>query len=356
MIRQVLLIGSLAAGLLITGCSQQVGASSTDIVTKALEKGKQVESYSAKGTFRFYDKDKLTEDAAFSEWMDAGNNKKKIEMTSNGKEIITVNDGKQLISYDKANESALTMDIGEDVLPTALTQREQLISMLEKMKKTHSFEVSGEEKVLGKDSYHIKVRENKEKSLMGDMDLWIDQKTWFVLKSTSVHGTIRTEFEYTDLQLGPSFAPDTFILNLPDSVKKTKIGDLAPAAKNVTIPEAELALGKPFLHSVDTGFDVVKMEMNEFKGVLNRNEVTAYYAKGDMPYYELSVFPVTGDVGKLDGEEIQVRGTKGEYLEQIKTIFWDEQGLRYNIMIQHPDVTKEQAIAFIEKMVLTKGK
>ncbi|MCR8645416.1 hypothetical protein NV379_22520 [Paenibacillus sp. N1-5-1-14] len=356
MMRQVLLIGSLAAGLFMTGCSEQIGASSTDIVTKALEKGKQVESYTGKGTFRFFDKDKLTEDATFSEWVDSSNHKKKSEMTTNGNQTITVNDGKQIISYDKAKETALIIEVGEDVLPTALSQREQLVSMLDKMKTTHNFEVVNEEKILGKDTYHIKVRESKEKTLMGNMDLWIDQKTWFILKSISYNGTARVEFEYTDIQFSPTFAADTFVLNLPEHVKKTPISDLMPAVKAVTTSEAEAALGKPFLLPVDHDLKLVKLELTELKGDLNRNEVTAYYEKDNTPYYEMTIFPTPEGSGTLDAEEIKIRGTKGEYMEQIRAFTWDEQGLRYSLMIQDPDVTKEQAMALIEKMVLSTSK
>ena len=83
-------------------------------------------------------------------------------------------------------------------------------------------------------------------------------------------------------------------------------------------------------------------------------EIALTYVKDDQQF-SLSVFK---PLEPLDTEEemIEVRGVQGSVmdLEVFKLIQWDEQGLRYNVMLDNPDVTIEQILPIIEQMEFTK--
>ncbi|QGS68244.1 hypothetical protein CV093_05335 [Oceanobacillus sp. 143] len=68
----------------------------------------------------------------------------------------------------------------------------------------------------------------------------------------------------------------------------------------------------------------------------------------------LSIFPTPAEEDmEIKPGEMKVRDNNAEYEEQINSIMWDEDGLRYSIIITNPDITIEEVIELTEKMVLS---
>ncbi|MFF0830677.1 outer membrane lipoprotein carrier protein LolA [Brevibacillus sp. NPDC003359] len=344
--------GSLLASLLLSGCGDGQTFSSDDVVTKMMERNKAVGSYYAEGIMNEYSEEKKVNETSFAEWYDANTGKRRFELKTNNNVVRGVNDGKQVITYDEAQKTALSMEMPNQGVFGSGTPKEQLIAMLEKVKSSHQIEVIGEEKVNGFDTHHLKATTRDKSSLFGDMELWVDQKTWQVLKSSATTGESKMNVEYTKIELSPSFDDKTFVLDLPPDIKVTPIEDLNPA-KKVTVEEAQAAMRAPFLYWEGTEFSLKGIDLNEWKGELNRNELTLNYMKGELPYFSLSVFPTPKANGstEMGGEKaIKVRGLTGSYMEEIHCITWDEKGLRYTALILHPDLTLDEMLMLTEKM------
>lgn len=342
----------MAASLFVGGCQDAQTFSAEDVVTKVLEGNKAVGSYYAEGIMNEYEGEKKIRESTIMEWHDAKTGKRRVEIRSGDNVTRSVNDGKQILTYDEALKTAFSLDAADVGELGAGTPKEQLIGILDKVKNTHKIELVGEDKVINLPVHHVKATVSEKGSLFGDIDLWADQKTWQVLKSTSTIGENKVEFEYTKLDQSPTFDKKTFVLDLPQDVKITSLSDMNPA-KKVNLEEAQAAVKAPFLYWEGSDMVLTEIELNEWKGEINRNELTLNYTKGDVPYFSLSVFPTPKegiDEGLLGEKPLQIRGISGSYMEQIRAVMWDEKGLRYTVMLEHPDLTVEQMVKLAKAM------
>src|SRR3954451_11267420 len=94
-------------------------------------------------------------------------------------ETESLNDGEKVIFFDRGTEEAFEMDVSEIGMLATLNPKEQFKMMIESMEETHDYEIVGEEKTLGFNTYHVQVNAKQDDGLLGDMELWVDQKTWF---------------------------------------------------------------------------------------------------------------------------------------------------------------------------------
>ncbi|GAB6926373.1 hypothetical protein JCM10914A_03560 [Paenibacillus sp. JCM 10914] len=342
----------LAVVTILSGCSGSLSASSEEIMSNVLQDSPGQENYKGEGEFKLYMNEELTDQFSFEEFASSDGKRKIITVDKRNEDQIsyTLNDGSRLLIYEEGGSQAQTLNIAGTELPVSQTQKEQLTAMLERMKNTHTFEVVGEEELLGHTTYHLKITANSKDSLLGDMELWVDQKTWFLVKSKSISGDVRSEVTYTALDFTPTFTEDTFTLDLPEGVDIVDIEAENPTQTG-TVKEAAAALGEPFLVFPDGDQTVETVEWNVYGGELNRTEVTVYYTNNGVPTLTLSVFDRPADA-ELNGN-VTVRGMPGEYTEEIRWLSWDEGELRYGILIDHPDLAKEDVMKQVEGMVLS---
>ena len=90
-------------------------------------------------------------------------------------------------------------------------------------------------------------------------------------------------------------------------------------------------------------------------GVEETGEISLKYLRNGEPEFSLSVMkPIVA----LDSEEdeIEVRGNIGSKmdLDYFKVLQWDENGLRYNIIFENPELTFEEVLQLTEQMELVK--
>ncbi|WP_042357665.1 LolA family protein [Bacillus rubiinfantis] len=329
--------------------------SAEEIMSKVLAEKDDSNSYYAEGIMKVTSNGKTTENISFKEY--AGDNGKRkmvsTDLLRQNHQAYAVNDGKQLISFETGSKKAYSMDLTDQEIPT-MTHKEQMMTMLEAMKDTHSKKVSGEERVNGFDTYHLKLTAKEKDNLLGDMELWIDQKTWFMVKLTSHVGDEKTEMEYKKIDFSPKFSANTFKLKLPESVKLTPM-ESEIGTKTGSLADAEKALGKPFLIFKDLTVD--KVEIDELKGEVNRTEITVNYMEQNIPALTVSIFPTPEGKGMaIKKGKWTVRGQNAEYEKTINGLMWDEEGLRYSLMILNPDLKMEKVIKMAEQMKLSSEK
>ncbi|WP_240421261.1 LolA family protein [Paenibacillus periandrae] len=346
----------IASLFVVSGCMDPTEATPADIVSKVLESQKKIDSYYAEGTMLVKQKGMDTEASVYKEWYDADSKKKRVDIRSSGQETVTsVNDGKQVIVYDRTKDSAFSMNITNDMGITSMTQREQLMNMLRAMQSTHKSEVVGEESILGMNTYHMKVSADSANTMLGDMEFWVDQKTWFILKSIASSGDFTIESTYTKVDFSPKYTDATFRVEIPKHIIIQSLQDINPI-REVTLEEGERALGQPFRVLHDKNVTLTKVEMHELQGEMKRTEITTYYARNNEPSFLLSVFKtpkdtsLEGDTGTLS---ISIRESKGKYLAEIHALVWDEEGLRYSLIAQNPDIPLEEVVERANRMELS---
>ncbi|MGP7818225.1 LolA family protein [Niallia sp. 01092] len=348
-VSMILLLG------LLSGCSETMTASADEMVTNVLDASKKTESYYGEGEIKVYEGDKLTGSMVFKDYTGAdGKRKYVIEDLKQHQKSVSVNNGENVITYEEGGDTAYSMSIKG--MPSLGTPKEQFTQMLEAIKKTHSYQVEGEEEILGLKTHHIKASAKSKDSILGDMEFWVDQKTWFVVKSITNSGESRSELEYKKLDFSPDFSEKTFKLDLPKHVKIKSIEE--ENKSNIgTVEEAEAALGQPFLLFNDRQAKLGQIVIDELKGEINRTEVTISYLNDQSGSFTLSIFPTPeGEEMKIGKSSTKVRGFNAEKMDEINSISWDENGLRYTIIVKNPDLSVDEVIKMTDQMKLSSEK
>ncbi|WP_026771530.1 LolA family protein [Sediminibacillus terrae] len=334
--------------VVITGCKGDVGVSSEEIFTKVLAESEEPLGYYGEGSVSIKDGE-TEEKTTFEEYAGRNGQRKVItEEPATSKRSIALMDGGSMTIYEEGSKTAQRMDLSPGELPASLTQKEQLLSMLDVVQGTHDTELVGEDTILDMETYHLKLT-SKEDGLLGDMDIWVEQENWFIVKMKQKAADIETNVEYTKLDLDPDFSDDTFLLELPEDVKVSDLeeGMAVPAS----LEEAEQALGTDFLLVDDEKQELDRIEMDKIGGEINRTEVTFYYLQDGVPSFSISVFPTPEGEGMSLGDgNLKVRGNDAEKMDEIRGITWDEQGLRYSLLMEHPDLTTEEVLQLTETM------
>lgn len=340
---------------ILGGCSKTMNVSAEEIIHNAIESEKDVDTYYGESKMKITEGEDVIEEATMKEYVGKdGKRKITTESKLNEQTTETLNDGEKLIVYEEGKDNAYEMDLSE-VDTGTMSPKEQIQTMLKSMENSHEYELVGEEKVLDLDTYHIKLTAKEKDNLFGDMELWIDQKTWFVVKTISETGDDKMEVEYTKLDFSPKFDDTTFTIDIPDGVEISSMEDnFAP--KSVTLEEVEETFGQPFLIIPD-GEDIQlnTIEMNDLTESIGRYEADLEYTSSeDVPMFFLTIFPTPeGDDMEITSDKHQIRGNNALIDEEISNIAWDEDGLRYSIIATNPDMSIEDMIALTEKMTLS---
>lgn len=343
----------IASGVLAltVGCSKETSFTSEEVISNILKDNKKVVEYYGEGTMVTFKDDKKSEEATFKEWA-ASDGKRKFQITDGKKnKSESVNDGKNVIAYDVNSKTAYKMKFENE--NQNMTEREKLVKQLEKLSKSHTYQVVGDEKVSSFDTYHIKVKAKTKDSLIGDFDLWVEKDTWVVIKSTFFTGDVKTETLYTKLDKSPKFDNKTFTLSIPKDVKIQSIEDIAPKPKEISQEEAEKMIGQPYLLWKNTPYTLDKIEVQSLKGEIKRDEFTFYYSKDQAPALTVSVFKTPSEKDTALKQTKPIRNTKGDLMKDINCITWDEDGLRYSILVENPQLSLDDVIKETKEMVLS---
>lgn len=355
--RKLVATALLTAIVILSGCTNETAWTPEEVINKALEAEKEITAYQAEGYIKVYEGDKLIENSTFKEFSDPSGPKMRME-TQEGEGVtsIVVNDGKEVVVYMSDRDEAYTIEASESNDMNSATNRELLLNLLEQVRESHTIETAGNEELAGVEVIHIVAAPKEKNTLLGHIEMWVDQKTWQVMKSLNVTGDIKSEMEYTSFDRSPVFDENTFVLELPEHVTKVPMESLSQP-NLITLEEARTTLNHPFLYWDESeDFTLDSIEHYEMGGELNRSEVSLNYAQDGIAYMLLSVFAAPEEDQDLfaGAEEITVRGVKGNYLEQIRYLSWDEDGMRYSLGLQHPDLTLEEALKLADEMVLHK--
>ncbi len=347
--KQTIRVGGLITlmTLSLVGCNSETSYSPQEIIDQSLQETQELASYYGEYTLDI-DESGV---ANVKEWMKDG--KRRIEMSVDGDHVIAVNDGKQIISYSKKENKATIISFENGELGDFMGQsaKDSAQVLLNLVKDSHDITIAGEESIAGRDTYHITAKAQKKNTLLGDVEVWIDKKTWLTLKTITTNAGNVTTQEYSKLDVNKKMEDKLFTFDIPKDATVEKI-DPQNQTSTATIEEVKEQLGNFLMVPEVNGLSIstiVDMKVKE------RPEFSFEFEKDDQPAFSVSVLKEVSneEFGNLGNEEeIQVRGKKGTCMDlgELFVISWSEDGYQYNIISENPEFTKEEILAYAEEM------
>ncbi|MBK3494219.1 outer membrane lipoprotein carrier protein LolA [Viridibacillus sp. YIM B01967] len=348
------LVGIMTVALV--GCSTEGSDFSPEqVIQNTLKDSKPIGTY-----YGEYDMTLSKEKMHVKEW-NGKDGKRRIEMWDEEakQQSISVNDGKNITSYNQAQNKGIVIPITDELKDgTQFSPKAQAEAMLKMVKDTHEISLKGEEKILGRDTYHLVAKEKDEKTLFGNQEIWVDKENWMALKYSMSGVSGGSEIEYTKLDFDAKIPDSIFTIELPKDAEIEKI-DSSKKAKTVTTKEMPNVFKKAFLYFPEK--DSLKIANVEVMDVVDHKELTINYEKDGVLSFSLSVFPTpkekVEDVGSLPGEkQTKIRGQKGLVMEEksFRVISWSEKGYNYSILPINPDLKIKDILKMTKDMKLVK--
>lgn len=347
--KKLLLASTLTTVLLLGACAEgESNLSPQEIIDQAVQETTSLTSY-----YGEYNMDMDGELLTVKEWVKDG--KRRIELQgSDNEHTISVNDGQQLTMLDLKSNTAQQYDFSSEGVSGIMGQspKEQASAMLNLVEDTHTIAIEGEEKIAGRDTYHI-VATAEEDSLIGDVEIWVDKENWMTLKSITSSADVEMVSEYTKFEINPEIDDTLFVLEIPEGVTVEQI-ETDVTFEQVELDEVKAKLGVAFLVFNENDLTLEGIQNYGFE---DRVEYAFDYSKDGEKWLALSILPTAEeptDDASLGGDKVTVRGVEGEQLTMgdFRMIAWDENGITYNVIIEHPGITFEEVYALIEKMEL----
>lgn len=347
-----------AAGLVaaltfsLVGCNTEGTYSPQEIIDQALQETKEPLTYYAEYKM---DMGEIGGEAQVKEWTKDG--KRRVEITAdNGEHIITVNNGSQVTLYDVVKNTVHKMDIDEGGPVLFQSPRDQAESLFNLVKDTHDVKMGGEEKIAGRDTYKIVAKAKKEDTLVGDIEVWIDKKTWVTLKTITNSAGNKMTSEYTKLDDSAKIDDVQFTIDIPEDAKVEEIS--GHESESVTLDTVKGEFGEFLMVPEENGLILEDISLD--KGIEGRLEYTFNYTKNSQKEISVTVFKASGSAPEVDptlGEkEIDIRGQKGTAMDEKKFryIGWQENGYQYGIMNENPERAIADLKAYAEQMIIVK--
>jgi len=326
--------------------------SAGNIIRNALKSEKTVKSYYGESEIKVYQGDELIENSIMTEYVSDDGNRKIISKDKiSRQETAAFNDGSKIIFYNKTLGEAYETEMGMTDMLRLSDPREQLKMMLDMTEDSHECFFVGEEPFLDLDTYHLKLKQKEDDSLFGDVDLWVEQKSSFIVKMTMESAASKIEMEYKEINFSPTFAEGIFSVNIPENIEISSLEKTMEPAE-VSLREAAETLGQNFLKFSEDDMKLVKVTLLDYRQSIGRFEVELEYETLEgTPLLSMSVFPTPEGPGMgLGRKNITVRGKKAKFEKMINGITWDEDGLRYSVIMHNPDVPIEDMISMAANM------
>ncbi|WP_427110173.1 LolA family protein [Lysinibacillus xylanilyticus] len=347
-----------AAGLVaaltfsLVGCNTEGAYSPQEIIDHALQETKEPLAYYGEYTM---DMGEIGGKAQVKEWTKDG--KRRIETTTeNGEHSIAVNNGSQVIMYDVVKNTVHKIDISKGGLDEFPSQRDQLELIFNAVKDTHDVKIAGEEKIAGRDTYKIVAKAKKQDTLIGDIEVWVDKKTWVTLKTITNSAGNKMTTEYTKLDDGAKIDNAQFTIDIP---KDAKVEDISvPESESVTLDTVKEQLGEFLMVPEGNGLTLEAISLD--KGIENRSEYTFSYAMNGQEDISVTVFKANSKATKeepiLGEKEMDIRGQKGTVMDEqnFRCISWQENGYQYSIFLANSKLTIEDLVAYAKQMTIVK--
>lgn len=338
---------------LLISCSNSK-VTTADVFQKGLDEKKEHHSYYME--VKMVTKEpKKKEEYTIKSWYEKDTHKNRMEVYQKGKkDSVYIFDGETTYYYDVKSKEVLTISGADFMQESDAFFAQRAMDTLVTLQKTHKINILGEEKVAKRQTYKIKAEPKKEGTLYQEQQLWIDQKTWLPLKLEASMGDINVKYEVTMIDYSPKFNEKLFVLKVPKDVVFKKLEDTM-SYQDVTLEEAKKAIGHPFLYLPNEA-SISMEKVEKFAMTIDGEKITEisiYYFKNNAPYFTMTFFEKTEELGEPLGlKEVTVRGKEGEMMDdQIRNLSWVEEELVYSIDFEDESLTLEDMLTLSERFV-----
>jgi len=329
---------------ILGGCSQGGSVSASEMMNEAIVSAERVQDFYGELETNFYPRQGEVERTTSKEWL-ANDGRRKVATHYHKEDytIISLADYQKQTFYDPAGKRAYVSDIEDQQEVSPYNPKDYMISLFEKVKDTHKLENKGDETLLGLKAMHIVLHKEEESSAHGEINLWIEQKTWLPLKYIEEVEEGRVEMIYTKVDFSPKFPPGTFTLKMPADVK---VESAQQRLQRVSLTKAKRMLGKAFLVFPST--KQIKLSQVMHDG--DTQEISLFYIDDqNKPLLTLTVQAAAADTERLKKGKWQVRRHQAAVFKETNRIVWDEGGLQYAVEISQPDNIKFEDIVSMAK-------
>lgn len=352
---------------LLSGCQLFSSLSPEQIVEKALAATEEPQiSYYGEMTLKGIGTigEELIEDVTMKEWHDGQWNRSEI-LSAEGEVIIVSNDEKvQLYLVD---EEVVYQTIGSELEAFSINPKEQLNNLLAILRDTHDVEMLGKEEIAKRQTHHLKATVRADSnSILGDLELWIDEEYWIPLKTKSKSGQIEMEMEYDVIDFGVTLSEDIFTLDVPENVVFENIDE--PVERKV-LQKEEIAstFGQPtYIIEEKDSWEIESISYVEGDKPFDYTLMDIDYMYNGMPGLSLVITEseeLNDEIADeftelLDdiSEKVPIRNTEAIVIDspEIRMISWQEQNLEYSIHVLNPAVEMENIVTLINSMIKMK--
>ena len=349
--KTVVFLGSLS--LTLVACSGDINNMSSDEIYNNVVKGQEEPiSYYAESFIDIGDEDQIV----MKEWRNKDNQIRTEAYMNEELASISVNDGEFIWSHDLTTNEVMYFELEEALLDNVnQPMSEQSKMLLDFIKESHTLEIIGEDKIAERDTLHVKATpKNDVDELMGELEVWIDKETWFLLKSITTIEDMQTVAEYTTFEVNPKLEEQLFVFETPEGATLVDMDEMFKEIKLENIEEAKSYIEKPFLYLEET--DSIKLNDITVSQVQDlESSLHLYYFKDDVPFFSLVISPIDEANVPYTNEGSNIRGQEGmiEELSSFKMMTWVEDGFGYVVLVEREDVTVEEVIELLNTMVST---
>lgn len=351
-------MASMALGLF--GCSFAENQYSPEqVIQNALEETVDIGAYYAEEEIIYSENGREIEHLIIKDWYsDDGKIRSETENKDGSDKTIGVNDGTSYTTYFvDQNEVFVYEDLDHSYLQPS--PKEQSEMLLKEIENTHTISMKGEEKITNRMTYHLLAKAKDDSALLGNLEFWIDQENWMVLKTISNTGGSKLETVYIKIDFDVDIPAGTFAIDFPEDVTIVE-NDSKAREIIITVEEAFEIMGKSLLYFPENDQrEISKVVRNDLEGESQRKEVNIDYEKDSLPLFSFSVFELSeqidGGDSKYPGEKlITIRGQEGRSMEvdDFRGVSWEENGLGYLVVLNNPNMTLEEFIDMTSEMVV----
>jgi len=343
--------------LFLFGCSDLNQFSPEEVISNALEDENDI-SYYGEMTMTLDGVDEM-ENEVIKEWRH--NEKTRTEINGPDGLVMTVNDGKSITVYEEKESKAYKIEHIQ-LEELHFDPKEQVDLILKLIRDTHDIETVGEDKIAGRPALHMAATKRKDqKSLMGDLEFWIDKEYWMVLKVKSTSGDVESNMEYTKIKFNPKMDQSTFALDLPEDVEIEDMGNIEEqqVEADINVKDIPEKLKQPAIYIPDgETHHISSVTYTEMEGDLGFKDVTIDYKQKDLPLMTLTIMKseleneIEEEPDVFDGEKVKIRNEEGLFIDlnELRSLSWSEAGLHYSISFIDPNLTLEEVKVWVDEM------
>ena len=342
--KKIIYSATLVLTLMLGACSATEEFTPQEIINNAMQETADLNSFYAEYKTEFDDGTSMTA----KHWSKNGKNRVEIE-DDKGENSIAVNDGKQIISYTSSEKTATAFELGTEA--DAMMQpslKDQMANIYNLIKDTHEITYGDDAKIAGHDTYHLIAKSKEKDTLFGDMEFWIDKKTWMPLKTITTGGDVSSTTEYTKYEPNAKVDDGVFDFELPEGVELVQ--EKIDLPTNITLDEAKGMVDGLLILPESTGYTIDTIEDMH----TDTNEISINYVKEDVLQFSISVFAPEEPLTDIENP-ITVRGFEGGTDDLgFPFLQWDENGLRYNVLFENEELSYDDFVKLAEQMEVVK--